>query len=83
MSRNAICNVSRRPQIAEDAARLMALQRGILECQIAIDQSRATIQATVAAIGFLDRLQDHPGDAATELQQLAPTSLANRRISPE
>ena len=83
MTRKATRNVIRRPQIAEDAARLKALQRGILECQIAIDRSRAAIQSTIADIRFLDRLQDHLRDAAEELERSAPILVASRTNASE
>ena len=58
MSRNALRNVSCRSQVAEDIALLTVLRRSICECETSIDQSRSTIESTLAAIRFLDRMQD-------------------------
>jgi hypothetical protein len=77
-------NASRRSRAAQDIARLIALRNAISECQTAINQSLAVIEATVDAIALLNRLQHgRPPDVGHEGQGSAPTSSASRKITEE
>jgi hypothetical protein len=75
-------STSRRSRI-EDIEMLIALRNAIYDCQIAINQSLAVIDATVEAIKLFDRLQHpRPPDAGDE-HQIGPTSSASREITEE
>jgi hypothetical protein len=85
-------NASRRSSIAEDLAQLIALRRAVHECQIAINQSLAVIEATVEAIKLLDRLRNSRPPAADhdphESEPTRPASPSNgfpgdRDLSPQ
>jgi len=66
MNRNALHNVTRRPQVAEDMALLAVLRRSISERETAINETRSTIESTLAAIRLLDRLREgHPPSSST------------------
>ena len=73
MNRNAIRKGDRRSQIDDDLAFLHALQMAIVECRIAIDQSRTTIESTFAAIKLLDQLDGRSREAARSPQGSEPT----------
>jgi hypothetical protein len=76
-------NASRRSQIAEDLALLIALRNAIYDCQTAINQSLAVIDSTLHAIALLNRLQHgRLPDAGHEPDESTPTS-ANRKILSE
>jgi hypothetical protein len=63
MNRSAVRKENGRSRIDEDLAFLRALRMAIVECAIAIDQSRATIDTSLAAIKLLDQLEGRPRDA--------------------
>jgi hypothetical protein len=70
-------------RIIEDIE-LLTLQRAVLECRIAINQSLAMIRSTVDAIAFLDRLQNsRRRDTGHEHQRSTPTSSASRKMTEE
>ena len=73
MNRSAIRKGNRRSQIDEDLAFLHVLQMAIVECRIAIDQSRATVKSTLAAIKLLDQPGGRPRDAGRSPQESEPT----------
>ena len=67
-----------------DDIELLTLQRAVLECRIAINQSLATIRSTVDAIAFLDGLQNgRRRNTGHEHQRSAPISSASRKITEE
>jgi hypothetical protein len=63
MNRSAVRKENGWSRIDEDLAFLRALRMAIVECAIAIDQSRATIDTSLAAIKLLDQLEGRPRDA--------------------
>jgi hypothetical protein len=73
MNRSAIRKGNRWSRIDEDLALLNALRMAIVECEISIDQSRATIESTLAAIKLLDQLDGRPRDAGRSPQGSEPT----------
>jgi hypothetical protein len=73
MNRSAVRKENGRSQIDEDLAFLRALRMAIVECAIAIDQSRATIETSLAAIKLLDQLDGRPRDAGRSPPGSRPT----------
>jgi hypothetical protein len=51
----------RAPRRITEDIELLTLQRAVLECRIAINQSLTVIQSTLDAIAFLDRLRNAHG----------------------